>query len=124
LGFSILGSGLVVAVSLGKRKKRNHYSGGEVEIGFFVVFPTDYPIPEYFFMTNPMVILIFSFRRRSIKDNFLLKFYAKRYKISKKEFFVSFSIKFKQKVNFDRTSPKRKMSITIGFVMKKQSGIG
>jgi hypothetical protein len=27
-------------------------------------------------------------------------------KISKKEFFVSFNLEFKQKVNFDRTSPK------------------
>jgi hypothetical protein len=34
---------------------------GVVEIGLFFLLPTGYPIPEYFFMTNPMVIFIFYF---------------------------------------------------------------
>jgi hypothetical protein len=41
---------------------------GEMEIYFF--FPTGYPIPEYFFMTNAMVIFILYFG--DVLPNFII----------------------------------------------------
>jgi hypothetical protein len=52
--------------------------GGGGNIDFF---PTDYPIPEYFFMTNPKVIFIFYFGDDLSKFTFCLNSMLKDTKI-------------------------------------------
>jgi hypothetical protein len=69
-----------------------------VEIGFF--FPKDYLIPEYFFMTNPMVIFIFYFGDILSKFSFCLNSILKDTEISKKEQFYLNHIQPVLKIEF------------------------